>query len=206
MCIWGDFMKYYYDCTMLGITLKNTKIIIRTSNNFLDCERFDLSTYQWINDSNFSCEVFEGQKEVEEISEKQAINKINKFMSNEYKRICDKLGFIPSEYRMPETDTEDDSIENPFTILTVEELNFLFKNDYMNNHPIITRNIKFNKNQIEFMKKIGLSIDFLKKITDSDIEIIEEKVSDYLQRKGFDENYEPTDEGKICESILDEIE
>ena len=63
--------------------------------------------------------------------------------------------------------------------------------------------MKFSENQIEFMKKIGISIDFSKNLSDSDYELIEEKVSDHLQKKGFDAEYEPTEEGKMCESILD---
>lgn len=63
--------------------------------------------------------------------------------------------------------------------------------------------MKFSENQIEFMKKIGISIDFSKNLSDSDYELIEEKVSEHLQKKGFDAEYEPTEEGKMCESILD---
>jgi hypothetical protein len=61
----------------------------------------------------------------------------------------------------------------------------------------------FSKNQIEFMKKIGISVDFSKKLSDSNYEAIEEKVSEYLQKSGFDKDYLPTEEGKICEAILD---
>lgn len=62
--------------------------------------------------------------------------------------------------------------------------------------------MKFNENQIEFMKKIGISINF-DNISDSDIDLIEEKVSKHLQEHGFDKEYLPTEDGKICESILD---
>lgn len=62
--------------------------------------------------------------------------------------------------------------------------------------------MKYNNNQIEFMKKIGISIDF-NNISDEDYVEIEEKVSDYLQKKGFNEDYSPNKEGKMCESILD---
>ena len=63
--------------------------------------------------------------------------------------------------------------------------------------------MKFSENQIEFMKKIGISINFSGNLSDSDYELIEEKVSEHLQKNGFDENYEPTEEGRMCESILD---
>mgnify|MGYP000625942899 CR=1 len=62
--------------------------------------------------------------------------------------------------------------------------------------------MKFNNNQIEFMKKIGISINH-ENISDSDILLIEEKVSEYLQKKGFNEDYSPNQEGEMCESILD---
>lgn len=62
--------------------------------------------------------------------------------------------------------------------------------------------MKFKNTQIEFMKKIGISIK-QKNISDSDILLIEEKVSEYLQEKGFNEDYSPNQEGEICESILD---
>lgn len=49
----------------------------------------------------------------------------------EYKRICKKLGFIPSQYKAPETDGEDDRWENPFLSLTSEEIMFLYNNGYL---------------------------------------------------------------------------
>lgn len=65
--------------------------------------------------------------------------------------------------------------------------------------------MKFTKNQIEFMNKIGISINFDTDISDDDYEIIEDKVSDYLQKKGFNDDYFTTEDGKMCESILDMI-
>ena len=62
--------------------------------------------------------------------------------------------------------------------------------------------MKFNKNQIEFMKKIGISINF-EDVSDDDALLIEDKVSDYLQKKGFNEDYSLTEDGEMCESILD---
>ncbi len=61
----------------------------------------------------------------------------------------------------------------------------------------------FNKDQIKLLNKIGVSIDFSKDLTDADYESIEESVSSYLQKNGFDKNYQPTEEGMVCESILD---
>ena len=62
--------------------------------------------------------------------------------------------------------------------------------------------MKFNNNQIEFMKKIGISINF-DNISDDDYVKIEEKVSVHLQKKGYNEDYLPNRDGEMCESILD---
>ena len=50
----------------------------------------------------------------------------------EYKRICEKLGFIPSEYEYDGPLTEDDTWVNPFSVLTSEESIFLYENGYLN--------------------------------------------------------------------------
>jgi hypothetical protein len=42
-----------------------------------------------------------------------------------YESICEKLGFDVDTYNPPVSDTEDDSVENPFKSLTIEELDFL---------------------------------------------------------------------------------
>lgn len=57
----------------------------------------------------------------------------NESSDSEYDRICKKLGFIPSEYTI-ESDTEDDTWVNPFSILTIEEQDYLYDNGYLNPH------------------------------------------------------------------------
>ena len=52
---------------------------------------------------------------------------------SEYDRICKKLGFIPSKYTI-ESDTEDDTWVNPFSILTIDEQDYLYDNGYLNTH------------------------------------------------------------------------
>lgn len=54
-------------------------------------------------------------------------------MRNEekYKQICEKLGFDPATYRADISDTEDDNWENPFYILSTEEIMFLYNGKYM---------------------------------------------------------------------------
>ncbi len=62
----------------------------------------------------------------------------------------------------------------------------------------------FSNDQLKFMKKIGISVNF-DDLSDEDYITIEETVSAYLQRSGFDKNYQPTKEGLLCESILDSL-
>ena len=61
----------------------------------------------------------------------------------------------------------------------------------------------FKKEQIDFMHKIGLKIDFSKPLSEEDFEMIEDKVSFYLQKHGFDKDYNTNKTGRMCESILD---
>lgn len=49
-----------------------------------------------------------------------------------YKRICEKLGCEPKDIAIPNFDTKDDSWESPFKILTVEEIDYLYENGYLN--------------------------------------------------------------------------
>lgn len=55
-----------------------------------------------------------------------------------------------------------------------------------------------NDLQIKFLQKIGVD-------PDANLDVIEEAVGDYLTLHCLDENYNPTTEGLICESILDYI-
>lgn len=64
----------------------------------------------------------------------------------------------------------------------------------------------FTKKQIDFMKNKEFNVDFDKKLSDDDYIAIEEKASYLLQTQGFDENYEPTQTGTICEEIIDAID
>lgn len=48
----------------------------------------------------------------------------------EYKRICDKLGFVPSKYKHDYAGTEFDGAVNPFAVLTTDEIMFLYENGY----------------------------------------------------------------------------
>lgn len=55
-----------------------------------------------------------------------------------------------------------------------------------------------SEEQKKFLISIGIN-------PDADLDLIEDKVGEYLTLKCLDDNYIPNDEGKICESILDYI-
>ncbi|MBQ3462693.1 MAG: hypothetical protein IJH36_06190 [Clostridia bacterium] len=55
-----------------------------------------------------------------------------------------------------------------------------------------------NEQQKILLEKIGIDIN-------SSDDLIEQAVGDYLNLHCLDENYEPNEEGLICESILDMI-
>lgn len=62
------------------------------------------------------------------------------------------------------------------------------------------------KEEIEFLKKLGLNFDFEHLTEDSDEWAdIEECVGDELMYEGLDENYFPNEIGKMCEAILDKL-
>lgn len=56
---------------------------------------------------------------------------VKQIVDEEYNRICEKLGFIPSEYKPDVPSNEDDSRVNPFSVLETSELLYLFDNGYM---------------------------------------------------------------------------
>lgn len=62
----------------------------------------------------------------------------------------------------------------------------------------------FDQEQRKYMIKIGLNLDF-DDLSDDDIVKIDDVVGDRLMMVGFDENYEPNWDGRMCESILDVI-
>lgn len=62
----------------------------------------------------------------------------------------------------------------------------------------------FSEAEKVFLKSIGINAN-LDTISDDEFVTIEEKVSEHLQKRGFDEEYKPTKEGLMCESILDKL-
>lgn len=61
--------------------------------------------------------------------------------------------------------------------------------------------MQVSKKQAEYLRRLGIEPEKVQ--TDEDYIELEDKVSERLQTVGFDENYNPTEEGKMCESILD---
>ncbi len=55
-----------------------------------------------------------------------------------------------------------------------------------------------NEDQIAFLEQIGID-------PNSDLASLEEQVADYLENNCLDNDYNPTADGLLCESILDYI-
>ena len=49
-----------------------------------------------------------------------------------YKSICKKLGFEPRNYKFPDFQTEDEAWNDPFKVLTAEDIDYLYENGYLN--------------------------------------------------------------------------
>lgn len=63
----------------------------------------------------------------------------------------------------------------------------------------------FTEKQIAFIQSLGLEVDF-NNLSDDSLIQIEESVANELQQSGFDVGDNITDVGKMCESILDELD
>lgn len=63
----------------------------------------------------------------------------------------------------------------------------------------------FTEKQIDFIRSLGLEVDF-NNLSDDSLIQIEESVANELQQSGFDVGDNITDVGKMCESILDELD
>ena len=65
---------------------------------------------------------------------------------------------------------------------------------------------KFNEEQMNYIKSIlqenNIPNDIIK-LSDDQVCSLFEKASIYLMKHGFNKNYEPTNDGLMCESILD---
>lgn len=63
-----------------------------------------------------------------------------------------------------------------------------------------------NQKQIDLLEKLGIKYDPDRRCTAEELAEIEDKVGNYLTLQCLDEGYEPNEEGRICESILDMID
>ena len=52
-------------------------------------------------------------------------------VDEKFNKICEKLGFVPSEYKHKNSGTEDDTKANPFSALETGELMYLIDNGYL---------------------------------------------------------------------------
>lgn len=66
----------------------------------------------------------------------------------------------------------------------------------------------FTKEQVQYLRDVlKLQYDFSDQdaLTVDEWMDIEDTVANHLQYCGFDENYKPTSDGVMCESLIDEI-
>lgn len=63
--------------------------------------------------------------------------------------------------------------------------------------------LKFNREQIELLNKVGFEFDVTGELSDDEILEIDHKVSDYFIYEGLGDNDKVNDIGLICESIMD---
>ncbi len=59
----------------------------------------------------------------------------------------------------------------------------------------------FTQEEIELMQRIGLDFNF-EHLSDEEWCALEETIGDYLTLHCLDKNYEPNEEGLMCEAIL----
>ncbi len=62
----------------------------------------------------------------------------------------------------------------------------------------------FTADEISLMNRIGLNFNFTQ-LSDEQLCEIEDKVGDFLVLKCLDQEYTPTADGLLCESILDKL-
>lgn len=60
----------------------------------------------------------------------------------------------------------------------------------------------FNEEQLKMFEEVGKFIEG-RDYSDDEILELEDLIADRLMDSGFDEDYNPNEKGKICESILD---
>lgn len=86
-------------------------------------------------------------------------------------------------------------------IITVWQTSTKIKNKYKG---VLMEKIKqlFNDEQLKMFERLGVAIED-RAYLDGEIIELEELIAENLMRGGFDVNYKPNKEGRICESILD---
>ena len=62
--------------------------------------------------------------------------------------------------------------------------------------------LPFTKSHIEAAKEFGITFDISGDLTEEQLCDLEVATMLALEKHGFDENYEPTETGQICEEII----
>lgn len=65
--------------------------------------------------------------------------------------------------------------------------------------------ITFTKEELEIIKKAGISFDATKDLDSDAVFEIDEQISEYLIYEGIEEDERLNKEGKICERILEKL-
>ncbi|MGN0476301.1 MAG: hypothetical protein ACI4HM_03080 [Ruminococcus sp.] len=63
----------------------------------------------------------------------------------------------------------------------------------------------FDKMQKNYLSTLGLEVD-LDSPTEEEVQIIKSTVQEKLDKEGFDQNYNLTPEGVMCQTILEFLE
>lgn len=65
--------------------------------------------------------------------------------------------------------------------------------------------LPFEEKHAAFAPTVGIQFDITQDLTDDLVDSLTAAVSSYLQRHGLDERYGPTENGMMCEEMLDII-
>ena len=63
--------------------------------------------------------------------------------------------------------------------------------------------LPFEKRHIDAAKEMGVAFDISGDLSDAEIVELMDTTAHNLMAHGFDEDYNPTEQGRICEEILD---
>lgn len=106
--------------------------------------------------------------------------------------------------QMPKSDQEIIVDENALEMLSMIISGYEYEEERLN--KLVPKGlIKFNEEQINFIKSLGLEFDFNNLSVDNIIRIGDVVAYEWA-KSGYDENCNITDVGEMCESIFDIID